>query len=501
MNAQVQARALLEELARAGLKPARVVADSRAVVAGDLFLAYPGVRTDGRRFIADAVQRGAAAVLWEKDGFAWPEEFALPQIGCEGLASLAGEIADQVYGLPSERMRVIGVTGTNGKTSSSQWIARTLAYLHQRCGVIGTLGTGFPGELVEGLNTTPDPVSVQAALAGFAAKGAQAVAMEVSSIGLDQGRVNGVRFDTAILTNLTRDHLDYHKTMEAYAAAKAKLFDWPGLRVAVLNADDPFGVELAHHLAGKLASVIVYTAEKVLPTLPGAVRVLAARSIQGTPTGMRFQVSWQGKSVEIEAALVGHFNVSNLLAVIAALLTGGHSLEEAREAILSLTPPPGRMQAIGGVMAPLVVVDYSHTPDALEKALEALRPTARARGGKLCCVFGCGGDRDPGKRPMMGALAVRLADQLVVTSDNPRSEDPLAIIAEILAGAPGAHSIPDRAEAIRFALDSASADDVILIAGKGHEPYQDIAGVKHPFSDIEQARSALKSWPRSGGAA
>jgi UDP-N-acetylmuramoyl-L-alanyl-D-glutamate--2,6-diaminopimelate ligase len=501
MNAQVETRALLEELARVGVTVARVVADSRAVQSGDLFLAYPGARTDGRRFIADAIQRGAAAVLWEKEGFAWPEEFALPQIGCAGLGDIAGEIADQVYGSPSGKMRVIGVTGTNGKTSSSQWIARTLAHLHQRCGVIGTLGTGFPGELVEGLNTTPDPISVQAALADFASRGAQAVAMEVSSIGLDQGRVNGVRFDTAILTNLTRDHLDYHHSMEAYAAAKAKLFDWPGLRVAVLNADDPFGVELAHHLAGRLASVIAYTTEKVLPTLPGTVRVLAARSIQGTPTGMRFTVSWQGRSAEIEAALVGHFNVSNLLAVIAALLTGGHSLEEAREAILSLTPPPGRMQAIGGVMAPLVVVDYAHTPDALEKALAALRPTAHARGGKLCCVFGCGGDRDPGKRSMMGVLATRLADQVFVTSDNPRSEDPLAIINEILVGAPDARQIPDRAEAIRVALESASADDVILIAGKGHEPYQDVAGVKHPFSDIEQARLALRSWPHSGGAA
>lgn len=496
-----QAQALLDELARAGVTVSRVVANSRAVQQGDVFLAYPGARTDGRSYIGDAIARGAAAVLWEQEGFVWPSEYLLPQIACSDLAGLAGDLADLLFDSPSAKMRVIGLTGTNGKTSSSQWIARALSQLRQKCGVIGTLGTGFPGELIDSVNTTPDPISLQASLADFAAQGAQAVAMEVSSIGLDQGRVNGVHFDTAILTNLTRDHLDYHGSMEAYAAAKARLFDWPELRVAVLNLDDPFGVEMVHHVEGKLPLVIAYTLNGVLPSLPQSVQVLAARNIQGTPTGMRFDVRWQNRSAEIEAALVGQFNVSNLLAVIACLLSGGHSLEEAGEAIRVLTPPPGRMQAVGGVMAPLVVVDYAHTPDALEKALVALRPTAEARGGRLCCVFGCGGDRDSGKRPMMGAVAFRLADCVLLTSDNPRSEDPQRILDEIQGGAPGAQQIADRAEAIHAALKTASADDVILIAGKGHEPYQEIAGHRHPFSDIEQARAALKSWTRNGGGA
>ncbi len=502
MNHYDQARRLIGELAARGLQATHATADSRVVRPGDVFLAYPGLRGDGRRHIGDAIARGAAAVLWEREGYVWDDVHAITNLSCDGLQALAGELASQIYRTPSRQLRLVGVTGTNGKTSTTQWLARAYAALHQPCGVIGTLGAGFPEqELVATENTTPDAVSLQTLLFDFVAAGAKAAAIEVSSIGLDQGRLGGAVFDTAVFTNLTRDHLDYHHTMEAYAQAKAKLFSWLKLRAVVINLDDAVGMELAADCAERLPLTIGYTLGESLEHLPSGLRVLAA-NVRDTSTGMNLDVLWAGQRNEFKVGLVGRFNAANLLAVIGSLLAGGISFDDACDAVSGLTPLPGRMQIIGGVMEPLVVVDYAHTPDALEQALRALQPTARGRGGRLICVFGCGGGRDPGKRPLMGATATRLADSVIVTSDNPRGEDSAAIISAILAGAdPSATSMADRAAAIEGALLHADADDVILIAGKGHEPYQEIAGVRHPFSDTEHARAALRLRAKTGGRA
>jgi UDP-N-acetylmuramoyl-L-alanyl-D-glutamate--2,6-diaminopimelate ligase len=475
--------AILEQLRAKRVVAARLTADSRRVQPGDVFVAYPGAQVDGRNFIAQAVARGAAAVLAEAGKGLSTDQ--VPLIEVTGLAALSGEIAHLVYGRPSENLWLAGVTGTNGKTSVTQWIARAMDAMQHRCAVIGTLGNGFPEALDESPNTTPDAITLHAALAGFLARGAHACAMEVSSIGLDQGRVNGAAFDVAVLTNLTRDHLDYHGSMEAYAAAKAKLFDAPGLEAAVLNLDDPMGVSLAAKLKGRV-HVIGYALNAV--DARTGDEILIAENLRLDAAGVGFEL----RGVSFTVPVVGRFNVSNLLAVTGALLARKERLADIAAALRTLRPPPGRMQALGGLRQPLVVVDYAHTPDAMEKALAVLRETATARGGKLVCVFGCGGDRDPGKRPQMGAVAARLADRVLVTSDNPRSEDPLRIIAEIVAGMPAPRRIePDRALAIAEAVAAADTRDVVLLAGKGHEPYQEIAGVRHPFSDLDVAQSAL----------
>ncbi len=499
------ALALLERLRAQGVTPAGISVDSRRIAPGEVFAACPGQSTDGRRYIDDAIARGAAAVLWESgDGFQLPgaAPVSTPFLPVRGLRDVAGYLADEIYGRPSARLWLAGVTGTNGKTTVSQWLARALNELDTRCGVIGTLGNGFPGELAEAANTTPDAPALHRTLAEFLASGAAAAAMEVSSIGLDQGRVNGARFDVAVLTNLTRDHLDYHGSMDAYAAAKARLFDAPDVGQAVLNVDDGFGVTLARRLAAAGMPVTGYTqrADSV-PALPG-VRLLVAEQVRSVVAGLRFDLRWEGRTHDVQVNVVAPFNVSNLLAVIAALLARGVDLEAALAVVSRLTPPQGRMQLVGGIGEPLVVIDYAHTPDALAKALEAVRDTARARGGRLVCVFGCGGGRDAGKRPLMGEAAARLADRAVITSDNPRGENPAAIIEAIAAGA-GAHAerMPDRAEAIRAAIGEAAADDVVVIAGKGHEPYQEIQGRRLPFSDLEQARAALLAWNRRESAA
>jgi UDP-N-acetylmuramoyl-L-alanyl-D-glutamate--2,6-diaminopimelate ligase len=473
--------AILAKIEARGIKVTNLCADSRAVAPGDVFVAMPGHRVDGRAYIADAVARGAAAVLHE----AGVEiDVPVPALAVRGLASLSGKVAHLVYGRPSERLWMAGVTGTNGKTSVSQWIAQAMGMFNCPCAVIGTLGHGFPGHLVPSPNTTPDAIALHCRLAGFIDAGAVACAMEVSSIGIEEGRINGTHFDVAVFTNLTQDHLDYHGSMEAYGAAKEKLFDWPKLRAAVINLDDPFGARLADKLAGRLR-VIGYT-------LDGKVSrggTAAATDFAMTATGLSFKVN----GVRFDAPMVGRFNASNLLAVIGALLASDETLDEIAAVLPRLTPPPGRMQALGGDNRPLVVVDYAHTPDALDKALATLRETATARGGKLVCVFGCGGERDPAKRPIMGAIAERRADRVLVTSDNPRSEDPGAIIAAIVRGMRAMPVIEaDRNLAIDQAITEAGASDVVLLAGKGHEPYQDIAGVRYPFSDLEHARYALE---------
>ncbi|MBI4754250.1 MAG: UDP-N-acetylmuramoyl-L-alanyl-D-glutamate--2,6-diaminopimelate ligase [Betaproteobacteria bacterium] len=491
------ARSILADPALRGVAPSRACADSRAMEPGDLFLAYPGQRADGRRHIADAVRRGAAAVVWERQGYAWDETLEVPNVAVDGLQNLSGHLAHRVFGCPSEHMAVIGVTGTNGKTTVSQWIGSALGTLGRPCGVIGTLGSGFPGALVAALNTTPDAVTVHGLLAGFRSQGATAAAMEVSSIGLDQGRVNGVRFAVAVLTNLSRDHLEYHGSMEDYARAKAGLFSLPGVGVAVLNLEDAFGREIARRLKGSGVRRIGYTLDGAATRDSDVDEIVAATSVELTAQGQRVRVRTPGGEASIEARLVGRFNAANLLATLATLLALDLPLEPAVAALHRLTPPRGRMDMQGGEGEPLVVVDYAHTPDALEQALRALRETARVRGGRLVCVFGCGGDRDPGKRPLMGAVAARLADRVLLTSDNPRSEDPDAIIDAIAAGMSAAAArITDRAGAIAAAVGQAQSADVVLVAGKGHEDYQETHGQRRHFSDAEEVARALSLWRR-----
>lgn len=500
MSARVAA-SVIERLHAAGAHPTGITADSRRVQPGHVFAAWPGFETDGRRFIGAAVERGAAAVLWDdRDGFR-VEALPVPAIAVADLRRLGGHLAHQIHGCPSEKLWVAGVTGTNGKTTVTQWLARALAQFDARCGVIGTLGNGFPGQLADTVNTTPDALELHRILAGFVAEGGRAAAMEVSSIGLDQERVNGVAFDVAVFTNLTRDHLDYHGSMDAYAVAKARLFDQPGIGAAVINFDDSFGLNQARRLVAQGMPVIGYTrAATNAVAVPGA-RVLVAEGVQSSLSGLRFSLVWDGGRSDLQVRMVAPFNVSNLMAVTGALLARDLPLDDILRVIEVLTPPEGRMQLVGGVGEPLVVVDYAHSPDALAKALESVRSTVATRGGRLVCVFGCGGDRDAGKRPMMGDVARQLADRVIITSDNPRSEDPMKIIEAITQGAGSqAECVADRAQAIRMAIREAGADDVIVLAGKGHEPYQEVLGVRLPFSDVEQARAALVEWNRTRGA-
>lgn len=457
--------------------------DSRQVRPGDLFLAYPGHGADGRKFIAQALAQGARAVCWESgEGFAWNQAWTVPNLPVTGLRHLAGPLAHELSGRPSESVALLAITGTNGKTTISQWLARAYP---EPCATIGTLGAGFPDAVIPTGFTTPEATTLARLLTDQQQQGARACALEASSIGIEEGRMNGFRVDTAVFSNFTRDHLDYHGSMEAYGAAKEKLFCWPQLRLAVINLDDPFGQRLAR----------VTTAAKVIGySLEGRsdfAAVVRAEQLQATATGQSFvlQSPW-GKAI-VETSIVGRYNIANLLAVAAVLLDRGLSPAETALRLAQLPPPPGRMEHYGGADTPLVVVDYAHTPDALLNALTALRPVAESRGGRLYCIFGCGGDRDPGKRPLMGEVAVAQADEAWITSDNPRSEDPLAIIAAIRQGAPNARVEPDRAAAIAQVVAAAQEQDVILIAGKGHEPYQEIAGVRHPFADGEQARLAL----------
>ncbi len=462
--------------------------DSRTVRAGDLFLAVPGLSQDGRIHIADAIARGAAAVAYESEGApALPEGDAV-LLPVKNLSAQLSAIAGRFYGEPSRAMRLIGVTGTNGKTSVSQLIAQALDRLGERCGIVGTLGNGFHHALESGRHTTPDPVSVQATLANLKQAGARAVAMEVSSHGLDQGRVAALAFDIAVFTNLSRDHLDYHGTMQAYGAAKARLFAWPGLRCRVLNLDDAFGRELA---AQRVESRLIGY------SLDDASAYLYCRQARFSDEGVRAELVTPHGEGLLRSSLLGRFNLSNLLAVVGALLGMDYPLDEILAVMPQLQGPLGRMQRLGGGSQPLLVVDYAHTPDALEKVLEALRPHVQ---GELLCLFGCGGDRDRGKRPLMASIAERLADRVVVTDDNPRNESPAAILADIRAGfdAPdNAEFVEGRGAAIARLVASARPGDVVLLAGKGHEDYQEIAGVRQPFSDLQEAAAALAAWEQN----
>ena len=498
-----QAIQIIEWLQSQGVRLNALSVDSRAVAPGDVFLAYPGARADARHFIPQALERGAAAVLWERQGFEWKPEWNACQRPVENLRELAGALAHQVYGKPSERLWTMGVTGTNGKTSCTQWLAQACTLCKARTAVIGTLGMGFPPapgvdagrSLQEMPNTTPDAVSLHRAFAQLLKEGAQGVAMEVSSVGLDQGRTNGVAFGAALFTNLSRDHLDYHGDMDAYARAKQKLFTTPGLKHAVLNLDDVQGVQIARRLLGSGVHRIAFSCFEGVASRSGLDSFVEARSLQVSAQGIAFDAVTSWGEAHIETPLIGRFNVSNLLGVLGMMLASGVPFESAVASLPQLRPVTGRMQRVGGDGRPLVVVDYAHTPDALEQALVALKDVARSGGGRLIAVFGCGGDRDRGKRPLMAAVASRQADRLVITSDNPRSERPEAIIEQIAAGATIDYlAVTDRREATANAIRSAAAGDVVLLAGKGHENYQEVAGVRYPYSDLEQARRALEQW-------
>jgi UDP-N-acetylmuramoyl-L-alanyl-D-glutamate--2,6-diaminopimelate ligase len=459
--------------------------DSRKVRPGDLFLAIPGLKVDGREHIADAIAHGAAAVAYEVEGAKVLPITDIPMIPVKGLAAQLSDIAGRFYGDPSRILNMVGVTGTNGKTSVTELVAQALDQLGQHCGVIGTLGTGFYGRLQAGIHTTPDPISVQATLNDLKKAGAKAVAMEVSSHGLEQGRVTALAFDVAVMTNLSRDHLDYHGTMEAYGAAKAKLFDWNDLRCRVVNIDDEFGRQLA--AKSHASRLITYSQED-------SSAYLYCRDARFDDDGVRATLVTPQGDHALRSRLLGRFNLSNVLAAVGALLGLDYPLDDILKVLPSLEGPVGRMQRLGGGKRPLVVVDYAHTPDALEKVLTALRPHVQ---GQLACLFGCGGDRDRGKRPLMAEVVERLADKVLVTDDNPRTEDPARIFDDIRAGfsaLDGVVFVAGRGKAVAQIIAEAQAADVIVLAGKGHEDYQEIDGQRHPFSDIEEATKALDAW-------
>ncbi len=502
--------AALSWLVRRGARG--LVTDSRRLTPGDAFIAWPGMVHDARQHVRPALETGAAACVIEAEGAEMLGLDDLRVAAMDGLKANAGPLASAFFGVPSARLSVIAITGTNGKTSTAWWTAQALSALGRRCGIVGTLGVGAvpdpgdaaPAALVSTGLTTPDPVTLQRAFKRFADEGFAACAIEASSIGLVEERLSGTHIDVAVFTNFSQDHLDFHGSMDDYWRAKAGLFDWPGLRAAVLNVDDPQGVQLQGTLDGSPIDLWTYAAT------PIATARLCARDIRYLDDGLAFELVEPGSPpVSLRSGLIGDYNVSNLLAVVATLRALGVTLAHAARACALLTSAPGRMQRVqpgvtGATALPEVLVDYAHTPDALEKALRALQPLAAGRGGALWCVFGCGGNRDAGKRPLMGTIAQRCAQQVLVTSDNPRDEVPGAIIAAIVAGMterPAPQVIEDRHLAIAHAVRQAQPNDVVLIAGKGHEDYQEIAGVRHPFDDLVEARAALQARADSGALA
>ena len=509
VNLKIDTNHLIDHLHTLANSSAKVCADSRQIQSGDIFFAYPvghgNALRDGRQFISAALESGAAAVVFDPAGMDnqfidHPQCFAV-----ENLATKAGELCAHWYGYPSKALKIIGVTGTNGKTSITQWLAQALDASNHRTAVLGTLGTGFPGALVQTGYTTPDAPKLQTQLAELLRSGAKQVAMEVSSHALHQDRIAGTELNCAVFTNLTQDHLDYHGSMADYAEAKAKLFQHAGLEHAVINLDDAFGRELVMNLLAKeglrvWAYALSQSVFQGFEKFGNRLHRIYAKDIALSGTGYNASFICDGLgSADLHIPLLGEFNLSNALAVWAVLLTQGISCKEAGKKVSQLTPVIGRMELIRlgksqkdeGLLA---VVDYAHTPDALEKTLQALRPIAEQRGGKVWCVFGCGGDRDTGKRALMGAVAERNADQVLITSDNPRSEDPQAIMQMIRTGmkadSQNIQMIADRASAIMAAIRHADMHDIVLVAGKGHENTQEINGKKFDFSDQEHIRLA-----------
>lgn len=460
----------------AGIKARALTLDSRTLTAGAIFVALKGQQVDGHDFIDTAIRRGAVAVLAERHTDRTAA--SVPVCVVADLRRRLGDLAHRFYGSVSAKLRVIGITGTNGKTSTSQYIAQAFASLGQSCGVVGTNGQGLWGQLRPMVNTTPDVISLHAELAAQYQQGAEVCAVEASSHGLHQHRLDGVRFGTAVFTNLSRDHLDYHATMAAYGRAKWQLMSWPGLQHAVVNLDDTW---VQTHLASiKAETITTYSIEREADVF--------ARAVHCHSGGINAQLITRHGDADLHLSLIGRFNLSNILAALAVLLAEGITLATAVQVLAAAHPVVGRMEILQQPGSPTVVVDYAHTPDALAQALQAAREHVPAR---LGVVFGCGGDRDRGKRPQMAAVAERHADFIIVTDDNPRTEDAAAIRAQISAGFSATapyEVIADRQAAIVSALDRCTPEDVVLVAGKGHESYQDIAGVKHPFSDQATVR-------------
>ena len=463
-------------------------ADSRKAGKGDGFIAWPGAATDARQYVGATLAAGAAACLVENAGVQ-TYDFNDDRVATyENLKAATGPIAADYFGSPSEQLELVAITGTNGKTSTAWWLAQALGRLQRPCGLVGTLGIGTPGAMVSTGMTTPDPVLLQQQLRFFADQGFSACVLEASSIGIEERRLDGTRIQIAVFTNFTQDHLDYHASMDAYWVSKKALFSWPGLQAAVINIDDCKGVELAAALAS--TQLDCWTV-----SCAGPAR-LEAQAIRQGAQGLSFDVVEGSERHILSTTMVGLYNVSNLLGVLASLRAMKVPLAEAVAACADLLPVPGRTETLAVTGMPLVVIDYAHTPDALEKVLLALKPVAQGRGGRLWCVFGCGGDRDASKRPLMASAAEKNADQLVLTSDNPRSENPLRIIEQMQRGLglpQAVHAEPDRRAAIAHALALAQAQDVVLLAGKGHENYQEIKGVKMAFSDRDQAQIALNA--------
>jgi UDP-N-acetylmuramoyl-L-alanyl-D-glutamate--2,6-diaminopimelate ligase len=469
-----------------------ITQDSREARAGSLFFALPGRSVHGLQFAAQAVARGAGVVLWEPAAGIDPPELpaSVFSAAIPGLKGLVGRIADRFFNWPSSQLRITGITGTNGKTTSAYLLAQCLERLGSRAAYVGTIGWGRLDALAAPTLTTPDVVTVHRILAQLRASGVREVAMEVSSQALDQERVAGVRFHSAAFTNLSRDHLDYHQNMASYGAAKVRLFEVPDLQHVVVNIGDAFGRDLARKLAGRLPLTAVWIGDGDSGWL--AERALHAAQVHLGLHGISMRIEGSFGEAQVKTRLLGRFNAENSLVVIACLLDRGTPLADAVRVLADCVPPPGRMEVVepaaGG--KPMAVVDYAHTPDALAKALGALREHCK---GALWCVFGCGGDRDPGKRPLMGAIADELADQIIVTDDNPRSENPQAITRDIVSGikSRAARVIHDRGEAIGTALKEAEAADVVLIAGKGHEDYQIYGDTRRSFSDRLEAQRFL----------
>lgn len=471
---------------------ADITLDSRAVMRRGAFIAVPGLRTHGVLHASSAMAKGAAIVLYEPTASLDPASLTNPRVvAIPGLSSVLGRLADRFFDSPSQTLAIAAVTGTNGKTTTAYLIAQACEVLGRGAGYLGTLGQGRPRSLQSGTHTTPDVISVHRQLAGLLSDGAAVVGMEVSSHALHQDRVNAARIDTAVFTNLTRDHLDYHGTLEAYGEAKALLFSRPELRHRVINVANDFGRQLAGASADKSTLTLYGRGAKQLAQELGCRYVASVENNHGA-NGLELSLASSWGNSLLRSRLIGDFNAENLLGVLAVLLGWHVPLGEAVQALEGCSAPPGRMETFTRPTRPLVVIDYAHTPDALQKALQATRAHCR---GRLICVFGCGGDRDRGKRPEMGAIAERYADRVVVTDDNPRSEAPALIVSEILAGMTNAHAVTvehDRARAIQQAMLTASADDAVLIAGKGHEDYQIVGSETHHFNDREVVEDLLE---------
>jgi UDP-N-acetylmuramoyl-L-alanyl-D-glutamate--2,6-diaminopimelate ligase len=466
--------------------------DSREVRAGSLFFALPGRTVHGLKFAAEAAARGASVVLWEPSAEVEVPKFPATVFAAAipGLKDLVGRVADRFFNWPSSQLRITGITGTNGKTTCAYLLAQCLERLGSQAAYMGTIGWGRVAALERPTLTTPDVVTLHRELAILRASGVREVAMEVSSQALDQDRVAGVRFHSAAFTNLSRDHLDYHETMAAYGAAKSRLFDAPDLQHIVVNVGDAFGREFAQNYAGRVPLTAIWIGAGDSGWL--AERALRATQVTLDLHGISMQLDGSFGKAGVATRLLGRFNAENSLVVIACLLALGASLAESARVLAECVAPPGRMEVVESAARdkPMAVVDYAHTPDALAKALSALREHCQ---GALWCVFGCGGDRDPGKRSMMGAIADELADQIIVTDDNPRSENPQAITRAITSGIKSrtARVIHDRGEAIGTALKEAQSRDIVLIAGKGHEDYQIYGETRRTFSDRREAQRYL----------